>query len=100
MSSVRIGCPHGACGRRPGSCADVWPCVGPRRAFAPALCAEDRRVSGYGAVGGQNLARAPISNLGCVLELLWLLLTTVLAWARPRHALVLENLLLRHQLAV
>jgi transposase InsO family protein len=33
-------------------------------------------------------------------ELLWLLLTTVLAWARPRQDLVLENLLLRHQLAV
>jgi hypothetical protein len=35
-----------------------------------------------------------------VLELLWLLLTTVLAWVRPRQDLVLENLLLRHQLAV
>jgi hypothetical protein len=35
-----------------------------------------------------------------VLELLWLLLTTVLVWVRPRHDLVLENLLLRHQLAV
>jgi hypothetical protein len=35
-----------------------------------------------------------------VLELLWLLLTTVLASARPRRDLILENLLLRHQLAV
>jgi putative transposase len=35
-----------------------------------------------------------------VLELVSLLLTTVLAWIRPRHDLVLENLLLRHQLAV
>ena len=35
-----------------------------------------------------------------VLELLWLLLTTILAWVRPRQDLVLENLLLRHQLAV
>src|SRR5205085_437937 len=35
-----------------------------------------------------------------VLELLWLVLATVLAWARPRQDLVLENLLLRHQLAV
>ena len=51
-------------------------------------------------MGGQNLARAPISNLGCVFDLLWLLLTTVLAWARPRQDLVLENLLMRHQLAV
>ena len=35
-----------------------------------------------------------------MLELLWLLLTTVLAWVRPRQDLLLENLLLRHQLAV
>jgi hypothetical protein len=35
-----------------------------------------------------------------VLELLWLLATTVLAGLRPRQDLVLENLLLRHQLAV
>jgi hypothetical protein len=35
-----------------------------------------------------------------VLEALSLLLTTVLAWLRPRNDLVLENLLLRHQLAV
>jgi len=33
-------------------------------------------------------------------DLVWLLLTTVLAWVRPRQDLVLENLLLRHQLAV
>jgi putative transposase len=35
-----------------------------------------------------------------VVELLWLLFMTVLAWVRPRQDLVLENLLLRHQLAV
>ncbi len=35
-----------------------------------------------------------------VLELLWLVLTAVLAWLRPRRDLVAENLLLRHQLAV
>jgi len=35
-----------------------------------------------------------------VLELLWRLVTTVLAWLRPRQDLVLENLRLRHQLAV
>jgi hypothetical protein len=35
-----------------------------------------------------------------VLELLWLLHTMILAWLRPRQNLVLENLLLRHQLAV
>jgi hypothetical protein len=35
-----------------------------------------------------------------VLELLWLLGTTVLAWVRPRQDLVLENLLLCHQRAV
>ena len=35
-----------------------------------------------------------------VLELLWLVLTAVLAWLRPRRDLVAENLLLGHQLAV
>src|SRR5437870_12830298 len=35
-----------------------------------------------------------------MLELVWLLFATVLAWVRPRHDLVLETLLLRHQLAV
>jgi putative transposase len=35
-----------------------------------------------------------------VLELLCILTPTVLAWLRPRHDLVLENLLLHHQLAV
>jgi putative transposase len=35
-----------------------------------------------------------------VLELLWLLLTAVLACVRPRQDLLLENLLLRHQLAL
>jgi transposase InsO family protein len=35
-----------------------------------------------------------------MLELVWLLFTTALAWVRPRQDLALENLLLRHQLAV
>jgi hypothetical protein len=35
-----------------------------------------------------------------VLELLCLLFTTVLVWLRPRHDIALENLLLRHRLAV
>jgi transposase InsO family protein len=35
-----------------------------------------------------------------MLELLWLLVTTVVVWVRPRQDLVLENLLLRHQLTV
>jgi hypothetical protein len=35
-----------------------------------------------------------------VYELISLVLTTILAWARRRQDLVLENLLLRHQLAV
>ena len=43
---------------------------------------------------------AEIGDAKDVFELLWLLLTTILAWVRPRHDLVLENLLLRHQLAV
>jgi hypothetical protein len=52
------------------------------------------------AVGRHNLARGWIGDADDVLELFWLLLTAVLAWARPRHDVVLENLLLRHQLAV
>jgi putative transposase len=35
-----------------------------------------------------------------VLELVWLLLTSIVAWVRPRQDLVLENVLLRHQLGV
>ena len=35
-----------------------------------------------------------------MLELVWLLFTILVAWLRPRQDLVLENLLLRHQLAV
>src|SRR6266851_1892910 len=35
-----------------------------------------------------------------MLELLWLMITTVLASVRPRQDLILENLVLRHQLAV
>ena len=35
-----------------------------------------------------------------MLELLWLLIMTFLAWLRPCQDLVAENLLLRHQLAV
>ena len=51
-------------------------------------------------VGRQNLTRAQISDADGVLELLWLLFTTVRAAARPHQDVVLENLLLRHQLAV
>jgi hypothetical protein len=42
-----------------------------------------------------KLARAEIGDAEGVLELLWLLLTAVLAWVRPRHDLVLENLVRR-----
>ena len=49
--------------------------------------------------GGKS--RAPhISDAEGVPDLLWLVLTAVLAWLRPRRDLVAENLLLRHQLAV
>src|SRR5262249_26375355 len=41
-----------------------------------------------------------VSDAEHVLELLWLLLTAVVVWARQRQGLGLENLLLRHQLAV
>ena len=52
-----------------------------------------------GVVGRQNVA-PHISDAEGVLELLWLVLTAVLAWLRPRRDLVAENLLPRHQLAV
>jgi transposase InsO family protein len=51
-------------------------------------------------VGRQNLRRTRIGDADGVLELVWLLFTTVQAAARPHRDLVLENLLLRHQLAV
>ena len=50
---------------------------------------------------GGKTSRAPlIGDAEGMLELVWLLFVTVLAWVRPRHDLALENLLLRHQLAV
>ena len=51
-------------------------------------------------MSGGKTSCAQIGDAEDVLELLWLLLTTVLAWVRPRQDLLLENLLLRHQLAV
>src|ERR1700716_554988 len=50
--------------------------------------------------GGAKRRTTVIGDAEGVLELVWLLLMSVLAWLRPRHDLVLENLLLRHQLAV
>jgi hypothetical protein len=52
----------------------------------------------FAVVSRQNPARVWIGE--DVLELVWLLLTTVLAWMRPRLDPVFENVLLRHQLAV
>ncbi len=51
-------------------------------------------------MGRQYVVRAQISDAQHVFDLVWLLVTTILAWVRPRRDLVLENLLLRHQLAV
>ena len=51
-------------------------------------------------MGRQNLARAQIGDADAVLDLFRLLFTTVRALARSHHDLVIENLLLRHQLAV
>jgi len=47
----------------------------------------------FGPVGRQNLTRAQISVADGVLELLWLLVTTVQAVACPHQNLVLDNLL-------
>ena len=51
-------------------------------------------------MGRQNRERAQIRDAEYVLEFLRFLLTTLVASVRPRHDLVVENLLLRHQLAV
>jgi hypothetical protein len=51
-------------------------------------------------VGWQNVTRARIGDADAVLDLLWLLFETVQAAARPHQDVVLENLLLRHQLVV
>ena len=50
--------------------------------------------------GGKTPRGQKSAILRNVRELLWLLIMTFLAWVRPRQDLVLENLLLRHQLAV
>jgi hypothetical protein len=49
--------------------------------------------------GGKSSRGRRSAMLNACTHSLWLLLTAILAWARPRHDLVLENLLLRHQLA-
>ncbi len=51
-------------------------------------------------MGRQILARAQIRDAEGMLELVRVLLMSVLASVRPRQDLVLENLLLRHQLVV
>jgi hypothetical protein len=51
-------------------------------------------------VGRQNLTCGQIGDAYGVLDVLCLVLTTMQAATRARQDLVLENLLLRHQLAV
>src|SRR5918912_329623 len=53
-----------------------------------------------GYLWGGKSSRPWIGDAEGVLELVRLVLTSVLAAVRPRQDLVLENLLLRHQLAV
>jgi hypothetical protein len=60
------------------------------------FCARGRLMPG--AVGRQNVTRTEISDAEGVLELLWLLLTTVLAWACPRHLLARSRCRLRARL--
>src|SRR5438128_12210546 len=50
--------------------------------------------------GGKTLTRAQIGDADAVLDLFRLLFTTVQAVVRSHHDLVIENLLLLHQLAV
>ncbi len=65
------------------------------RCRGPASAATQARV-----VGGQYLGRTQIGDATRVLELLSLLLLSVRGQVRSRQDLVIENLLLRHQLAV
>ena len=51
-------------------------------------------------MGRQNLEWVQIGDAYAMLDVVWLLLTIVQAAMRPRQELVLESLLLRHQLAV
>ena len=62
----------------------------------------DAPLLGCGAAkpDAQEISDHEIGDAVGVLELLWLVFTGVSAWLRPRHDLVAENLLLRHQLAV
>lgn len=53
-----------------------------------------------GGVRRQNLTRTSIGDAEDVFARFCLLLTTVLAWGRPRHDRVREQRLRRHQLAV
>ncbi len=70
---------------------------GSRSYVAYALRREAITATGCGRL---NLARAQIGDADHVLELLWLLFTTVGAAARPHQDLVLDNPPLRHQRVV
>jgi hypothetical protein len=50
--------------------------------------------------GGKTSCRGQLGDAYAMLDVLWLFLTAVQAAMRPRQDLVLENLLLRHQLAM
>src|SRR2546426_6311821 len=80
-------------GCRPLLRCTVWP-AGPEIGNGPRPAC--------GPLWGGKTSRAPYDRRCCedMLELFWLLFATVLAWVRPCQDLVLENLLLRHQLAV
>jgi len=59
-----------------------------------AIAANHRLAAIAGTVGRENVTRTEISDAEGVLELLWLLLTTVLAWACPRHDLVVRHIVM------
>jgi hypothetical protein len=62
-------------------------------------CRQSGQCACSGLLDGKTLAEE-IGDPEDVLELLWLLLSAVLTSLRTRQGLVLENLLVRHQLAV
>jgi len=67
---------------------------------APGSAHYDRRRHPRRSVGRQYLGRSRIGDAHGMFELLSLVLLAVRGLVRPRQDLVLENLLLRHQLAV
>jgi hypothetical protein len=65
-----------------------------------AVTTQTGRIARVYLWGGKTSCRGQLGDAYAMLDVLWLFLTAVQAAMRPRQDLVLENLLLRHQLAM